>query len=337
MSKKGKNIAHLAEKVTAGNRGALSQAITLIESQLREHRKEAYDLMNKIYPSTGESIRVGISGIPGAGKSTFIEALGNYLIEHCGKRVAVLAIDPSSTRTAGSILGDKTRMEHLSRKQEAFIRPSPTNTTLGGVGQHTQEAILLCEAAGYDIILLETVGIGQSEQAVNDMVDVFILLQIVGAGDHIQAIKRGVLECVDIVVINKADGDRKKQAISEAKNLKKGLSFFTQKHPHWDTPVLSCSALEKKGIDIIWTSVEHLCKLLKSTNAFKAQRERQLKTWLETLKKQSLQNYIEAHPIIKAWVKKNHTEYALNSSSPFEKIQALDLALTTLFDNKFGQ
>ena len=334
MAKPQLDIDALAAKVLLGERAALSRAITLSESHLSLHQEQSLALLNKLYSATGKSIRIGISGIPGAGKSTFIEAFGTYLIEVLGKRVAVLAVDPSSAQTGGSILGDKTRMEQLSRKAEAFIRPSPTNTELGGVGQYTQKAILLCEAAGYDVILVETVGVGQSEQAVNGMVDVFLLLQIVGAGDDIQAIKRGVLECVDMVVMNKADGGREKTAKTEAGNLQKGLALFTPKHSGWTTPVLTCSALENKGIDRIWETIAALFEHLKQSNKFEEQRDAQLLAWLTALEQQSLSRFFEEHPEIRTLRTENHKSLKQHQQSPFEVVQKMNAGLAKLFPKK---
>lgn len=334
MAKQKDDIKVLTERIRSGDRVSLSRAITLSESHLQEHQNKTLQLLNLLYADTGNSIRIGISGIPGAGKSTFIEALGTYLIDELEKNVAVLAIDPSSAQTGGSILGDKTRMEKLSRKSEAFIRPTPTNTALGGVGQHTQKAILLCEAAGYDIILVETVGIGQSEQAVNEMVDVYLLLQIVGAGDEIQAIKRGVLECVDIVVINKADHGREEHAEIEAKKLKKGLSLFSQKHSHWDIPVLTCSALENTGVIHVWKTIEEHQKHLKETAVFEKQRAMQFKLWLAFLEQQSLLHWIDEHPKIFHLRDEIRTSIAAKNASPLEVIQKFNEKLWSLFKTK---
>ena len=329
--KQKEEIEALADKIRSGNRAALSRAITLTESHLSWHQNQSLHLLNLLYSSTGNSIRVGISGIPGAGKSTFIEALGTFLIEQLGKRVAVLAIDPSSARSGGSIMGDKTRMEDLSRKEQAFIRPSPTNTKLGGVGQHTQKAILLCEAAGYDVVFVETVGVGQSEQAVNGMVDVFLLVQIVGAGDDIQAIKRGVLECVDIVLMNKADNGREKEAAKEAKSLQQELRLLTPKHTSWDTAVLTCSSLEKKGIRNVWETIERHQNTLKATNAFDDLRKAQSLSWLKVLEQQTLQYFLDMHPEIIALREANQRQFADHDRSPFDVIQKMNERLNELF------
>ncbi len=282
------SITILANQICAGDRAALSKGITLCESELPADKADTLSLLDAIYASRSKSIRIGISGIPGAGKSTFIEALGTYLIEQHNKRVAVLAIDPSSELSSGSILGDKTRMEVLSRKEEAFIRPSPTRTQLGGVTQQTQAAILLCEAAAYDVIFVETVGVGQSETAVRQMVDVFLLLQIVGAGDDVQAMKRGVLEWVDIVLFNKADNGKESQAKVEAANMKKALHLFPKQHTNWTIPVLSCSALERAGIELAWDSIITYRDHLIQNKIFSQQRNRQLQHLLASLEQQAV-------------------------------------------------
>ena len=238
------------DSLLTGNRRALAKAITLVESKLDRHRAQAQGILEQVLPHSGNSIRVGITGVPGVGKSTFIEAFGLYLIEQ-GKRVAVLAVDPSSPLAGGSILGDKTRMEELSRREEAFIRPSPSEGTLGGVAQKTRETMLLCEAAGYDVILVETVGVGQSEYQVAGMVDFFMVLMLPGGGDELQGIKKGIMELADALVINKADGDSEKQAqlarqlYTSAMNVLRHTSFWTPR-------VMTCSALKQIIIDAVW-------------------------------------------------------------------------------------
>ncbi|MAZ89805.1 MAG: methylmalonyl Co-A mutase-associated GTPase MeaB [Cellvibrionaceae bacterium] len=267
--------------LTAGNRRALAKAITLVESKLDTHREQAQQVLEQILPKTGKSIRIGISGIPGVGKSTFIEAFGRHLIAQ-GKKVAVLAVDPSSPLRGGSILGDKTRMEELSREENAFIRPSPSEGALGGVAQKTRETMLLCEAAGYDVILVETVGVGQSEYEVAAMVDFFLVLMIPNAGDELQGIKRGIMELADALVINKADGEsinlanRTKSHYQNAFHLIKHGSF-------WNPRVETCSALEKERIGDIWEMICEYQQLALDNSAFYEKRSRQNSEWLNKL------------------------------------------------------
>ncbi len=267
--------------LTAGNRRALAKAITLVESKLDAHREQAQQVLEQILPKTGKSIRIGISGIPGVGKSTFIEAFGRHLIAQ-GKKVAVLAVDPSSPLRGGSILGDKTRMEELSREENAFIRPSPSEGALGGVAQKTRETMLLCEAAGYDVILVETVGVGQSEYEVAAMVDFFLVLMIPNAGDELQGIKRGIMELADALVINKADGEsinlanRTKTHYQNAFHLIKHGSF-------WNPRVETCSALEKERIGDIWEMISEYRQLALDNSAFYEKRSRQNSEWLNKL------------------------------------------------------
>jgi LAO/AO transport system kinase len=250
------NITSLNKEILAGSKVALAKGITLIESNKAEHRAMADELINSILPYSGKSLRIGITGVPGVGKSTFIEALGLDLIEKHNKKVAVLAIDPSSSISGGSILGDKTRMNILSQKQEAFIRPSPSRGFLGGVANHTRESIVLCEAAGFEYVLVETVGVGQSEIAVASMVDVFVLLMLPGAGDELQGIKRGIMEMADIVIINKAEGALLDKAKEAAKNYQMALHFFPEKNNKWITRVVLASALKREGIDKTISTLE---------------------------------------------------------------------------------
>jgi LAO/AO transport system kinase len=245
----------LARQVVDGDRRALARAITLVESTRDDHRDDAEQLLVDVLPHTGGSTRIGISGAPGAGKSTFIEALGLHLVER-GHRVAVLAVDPSSTRSGGSILGDKTRMELLSRSPDAFVRPSPTRGSLGGVARRTREALLLCEAAGFDVVLVETVGVGQSEVKVAAMVDLFMVLVAPGAGDELQGLKRGIMELADIVVVNKADGDLAAAAKVTAADYTSALHLVRPRTAAWTPRVLECSALQGTGIDEVWQAVE---------------------------------------------------------------------------------
>lgn len=276
------DISKLASGLLAGDRASLAQAITLVESRAAKHRKPARDLMQIILPRTGGALRVGLTGVPGAGKSTFIESLGMMLCGQ-GKKVAVLAVDPSSSRTGGSILGDKTRMEDLSRQENAFIRPSPSGTSLGGVASRTREALLLCEAAGYDVILVETVGVGQSETAVRTMTDFFLLLQIAGAGDELQGIKKGVIELADAIVVNKADGDNQLRAQQAKVEYTKVLHFLQPFTPGWKPKALTCSALNHEGIEAVWSLIESFRDELNASGVFQARRSEQNVDWFESL------------------------------------------------------
>ncbi|MFV0277351.1 MAG: methylmalonyl Co-A mutase-associated GTPase MeaB, partial [Parahaliea sp.] len=267
--------------ILEGNRRALAKAITLVESRLDRHREQAQALLEQLLPHSGNSIRIGITGVPGVGKSTFIEAFGLYLIEQ-GKRVAVLAVDPSSPVAGGSILGDKTRMEELSRREQAFIRPSPSEGALGGVAQKTRETMLLCEAAGYDVILVETVGVGQSEYQVAGMVDFFMVLMLPGGGDELQGIKKGIVELADALVINKADGEssvlakKTRQHYNSAMNLLRHTSFWTPR-------VMTCSALQNDNIDTVWGMILDYQSQALEQNAFHAKRARQNRDWMRQL------------------------------------------------------
>ncbi|HKY65292.1 MAG TPA: methylmalonyl Co-A mutase-associated GTPase MeaB, partial [Acidimicrobiales bacterium] len=245
----------LARGLTTGDRRALARSITLVESARADRRAEAAALLDAVLPETGRAVRVGISGTPGAGKSTFIDELGSHLTA-AGHRVAVLAVDPSSSRSGGSIMGDKTRMERLARDPAAFIRPSPSGGTLGGVARRTREAAFLCEAAGFDVVLVETVGVGQSETVVADMVDCFVLLAAPGGGDELQGIKRGIMELADVIVVNKADGDLLPAARRAVADHRHAVHLLRPKHPGWTVPVLAVSALHGTGIDEVWTEVE---------------------------------------------------------------------------------
>ncbi|MBI2308088.1 MAG: methylmalonyl Co-A mutase-associated GTPase MeaB [Rhodocyclales bacterium] len=280
--------------VLAGQRRALAKAITLIESTRADHRQRAQQVLNALLPQTGNAIRIGISGVPGAGKSTFIEALGVWLIGH-GKRLAVLAVDPSSSLSGGSILGDKTRMEILCQKEEAFIRPSPSAGSLGGVAEKTREAMLLCEAAGYDVIIVETVGVGQSETTVAGMVDIFCLLQLPNAGDDLQAIKKGIVEIADLVVINKADIDPRATAVVRAQ-WKNALHMLRHASPNWAPPVLTVSALQKEGIAEFWENVEKYRTALAASGEFEQKRRHQALAWMWQLIEAGLHQQFKDHP-----------------------------------------
>ncbi|MEC9346941.1 MAG: methylmalonyl Co-A mutase-associated GTPase MeaB [Pseudomonadota bacterium] len=268
-----------AEEIMAGRRRALARAITLVESSRADHRAQARDLLQAVVPAAGKAIRIGISGTPGVGKSTFIEAFGQFLTG-LGHKVAVLAVDPSSKRTGGSILGDKTRMEHLARDPNAFIRPSPSGGTLGGVARRTRETMILVEAAGFDVVLVETVGVGQSETAVADMVDFFCLLLAPGGGDELQGIKRGVMELADLIVINKADGDLKPAANRAATEYRGAMGLMRPKTPHWRARVRLASALEMTGIEEIWRDIATFRERMESAGALAEQRAEQARAWM---------------------------------------------------------
>jgi LAO/AO transport system kinase len=265
--------------ILGGNRTILSQAITLIESKLPAHYEMAQEIIEKCIPYSGKSIRVGITGVPGAGKSTFIEALGLQLASS-NHKLAILAIDPSSVRTKGSILGDKTRMELLSGESNVFIRPSPSSGTLGGVARKTRETIILCEAAGFDTIFVETVGVGQSETAVHSMVDFFILLMLAGAGDELQGIKRGIMEMAHTIVITKADGNNIKNAERAKKDYENALHLYPPLDSGWIPKVITCSSIKQKGLDSIWDSVIEYKKFTARNNFFEKHRREQARYWL---------------------------------------------------------
>jgi len=267
--------------VPAGDRRALARAITLVESTRPDHRAEADALLTELLPATGSSQRVGISGAPGAGKSTLIEALGLHIVDR-GLSVAVLAVDPSSSRTGGSILGDKTRMGDLTRQPGAFVRPSPTGGTLGGVARRTREDLLLCEAAGFEVVVVETVGAGQSEVSVEAMVDCFLVLVGPGSGDDLQGIKRGIMELADIVVVTKADGDLRRPADVTAADYASALRLLRPKTPEWTPTVVQCSALVGTGIDDLWATVERFGDALRATGALTRRRAEQSRAWMWT-------------------------------------------------------
>jgi len=279
------DVDALAEGVLRGDRTLLARAITLIESRAPRHRPLARELMERILPESGSSIRIGLTGVPGAGKSTFIESFGTMLCER-EHHVAVLAIDPSSTRSGGSILGDKTRMEKLSQHPRAFIRPSPSGNVPGGVAARTREVLLLCEAAGFDVVLVETMGVGQGETAVRTMTDFFLLLQITGAGDDLQGIKRGVIELSDAIVVNKADGDNQMKAKQAAVEYTRALQFLNPYTPDWTPRALTVSSLEGTGMDAVWDMITEFSKTLSESGTLQAQRQRQNVEWFRTLLQQ---------------------------------------------------
>ena len=277
------------EGILKGDITILSQAVTLVESHKPEHQKIAQEIIIKCLPLTGKSVRLGITGVPGAGKSTFIEAMGKHITSNGGK-LAVLAIDPSSERSKGSILGDKTRMEELSSDPNAYIRPSPAAGSLGGVARKTREIIILCEAAGFETIFIETVGVGQSETVVHSMVDFFLLIQISGAGDELQGIKRGIMEMADAIVINKADGDNFEKARLAAAQFRNALHLFPATGSGWNPPVLTCSALENTGVTKVWETVNEYVVLTRENGYFKNRRHDQSKYWMYETINESLRN-----------------------------------------------
>jgi LAO/AO transport system kinase len=292
------DIARLARGIRDGDRATLARAITLIESKRADHRKSAHLLVQELLPATGKAIRLGITGAPGAGKSTTIDALGTYLTGR-GHRLAVLAVDPSSTRTGGSILGDKTRMAKLSMDDNAFIRPSPTSGTLGGVAAKTRETMLICEAAGYDVILVETGGIGQSETAVADMTDFFLALMLPGAGDDLQGLKKGIVELADMIAVNKADGDNIARAKLAAGDYRAALNILVPHSASWMPPVITYSALTGNGIDELWKNViAHRDAMTASGELAQRRREQQVK-WMWAMLEERLTARLRGDPAVR--------------------------------------
>ncbi len=290
----------LAEKVLAGDRRALARAITLIESTRADHRAEAEALLARLLPRSGGSVRLGISGVPGVGKSTFVERFGLDLIAQ-GHRLAVLAVDPSSQRSGGSILGDKTRMQELARADCAFIRPSPTGGTLGGVARRTREALLACEAAGFDVVIVETVGVGQSETAVADMVDMFLLLLLPAGGDELQGLKKGIMELADLLLVTKADAEQAAAAGRAAGEYRSALNLLRPASPNWRPPVMTCSALTGQGIAEVWAAVGRFRKAL-GGGELEAKRTRQAQAWMWNEVNEGLVAALKANPeVARQW------------------------------------
>lgn len=285
-----------ADRILEGDRFFLSRAITLLESTRKDHQDKAAKILSHCMPATGNSIRIGITGVPGVGKSTFIEAFGTYLIEDQNKRVAVLSIDPSSSKSKGSILGDKTRMAKLSNNDNAYIRPSASAGSLGGVAIKTRETILLCEAAGYDTIIVETVGVGQSETSVHSMVDFFLLLMLAGAGDELQGIKKGIMEMADLIAINKADGENLEASKKAKLEYKRALHLFPPNENEWSTDVLLCSALTNTGIGGIYDQIEAFYTQTQANGWWERKRKEQNKFWLHDCIRQLLLNRFYQNP-----------------------------------------
>ncbi|MEX3650508.1 methylmalonyl Co-A mutase-associated GTPase MeaB [Mycolicibacterium porcinum] len=293
-----KAVHELAAAIRSGDRAALARAITMVESTRADHRDQAQQLLMELMPEAGKAQHIGITGVPGVGKSTTIEALGMYLIE-AGHRVAVLAVDPSSTRTGGSILGDKTRMARLAVHPDAYIRPSPTSGTLGGVAKATRETIVLLEAAGYDVILVETVGVGQSEVTVSNMVDTFVFLTLARTGDQLQGIKKGVLELADVIVVNKADGEHAVEAKAAARELTGAIRLIYPRETIWRPPVLTMSALEGQGLAELWQTVLEHREVLTEAGEFEARRRAQQVDWTWSMVRDTVLDRVMSNPRVR--------------------------------------
>ena len=320
--KKQPSVNEFVERILAGDITFLSRAITLVESTNSKHQEKANQILNACLPYANKSVRIGITGVPGVGKSTFIESFGKHLTS-LGKKVAVLAVDPSSSINKGSILGDKTRMEQLVTDENAFIRPSPSGTSLGGVAQKTRESIILCEAAGFDTIVIETVGVGQSETAVHSMVDFFLLLKLAGAGDELQGIKRGIIEMADAIVINKADGDNAKNAKLAKVEFNRALHLYPPKDNGWQPQVMVSSALHNQGIDAIYTMINNYISNAKKHSFFDKKRKNQNEYWLlETINQQLKDNFYN-NPEIKKQLKIEIENLEKGTTTPFNAAKRL--------------
>ncbi len=327
MSFLSKNIEQVCNEINEGNRKTLAKALTLIESNNSTHRKFANKLLNKLNTkkNKSESIRIGITGIPGAGKSTFIESLGNYLLNDENK-IAVLAIDPSSRISKGSILGDKTRMSQLSNNPNVFIRPTAASNFQGGIAKNTRESIFLCEAAGFNIIFIETVGVGQNEISVFEMVDFFLLLKIAGSGDELQGIKRGIIEMSDLIIINKTDGDNKNKSIIAKNEFQMALKLFSKKESGWIPEVMNCSSIENNGIIEIWDKIASYFKLTKGNNYFYKNRIKQNKYWLREIINQSIINNFYKNEKVRSEYKNQLKKINENKVDVFEAYQKIILS-----------
>ncbi len=320
------DIGRLARGIRAGDRAVLARAITLIESRRADHQRAARGLVQELLPATGHAVRVGITGVPGVGKSTTIDTLGSFLTGR-GHKVAVLAVDPSSTRSGGSILADKTRMARLAADANAFVRPSPASGTLGGVAAKTRETLLLCEAAGYDVVLVETIGTGQSETAVAEMTDAFLVLMLPGAGDELQGLKKGVIELADLIAVNKADGDNLARAKAAAGEYRAALHIVSPASPHWTPPVLTYSALTGDGVADVWGKVlEHREKMIGS-GAFAARRRAQQVKWMWTLLEERLMSRLRSDAALKAKLPRLEAAVADGKISPAVAVDELAAAL----------
>ncbi|MEL6812257.1 MAG: methylmalonyl Co-A mutase-associated GTPase MeaB [Bacteroidota bacterium] len=314
--KKSPSVAQLIAGISQGDKTSLSRAITLVESTAPKHQKKAQEVIEACLPLANKSVRIGITGVPGVGKSTFIESLGK-LLAGTGQKVAVLAVDPSSSLSKGSILGDKTRMEELVKEPNVFIRPSASGDSLGGVARKTREAIILCEAAGYPIILIETVGVGQSETAVHSMTDFFLLLKLAGAGDELQGIKRGIMEMADAIVINKADGENVKAAKLAKTEFNRALHLYPLKESGWRPKAITCSALTNEGIDTVWELISDYLIMTKESNYFQEKRNEQNKFWLLQTIENRLKSDFYNDPEIKKALQEQLQLLEDNKTTPF--------------------
>ena len=312
----------LVQGIRAGERATLARAITLIESKRADHRRTAHHLVQELLPRTGEAVRLGITGAPGVGKSTTIDVLGTYLTGK-GHKVAVLAVDPSSTRTGGSILGDKTRMARLSSDPNAFVRPSPSSGTLGGVAAKTRETMLVCEAAGYDVVMVETVGIGQSETAVADMTDCFLVLMLPGAGDELQGLKKGIVELADMIAVNKADGDNVERARLAAAEYRAALNILAPHSATWSPPVVTYSALAQHGIAELWTQVlSHKAKMTESGELATRRRDQQVK-WMRTMLEERLTARLRSDAAVRAKLRQAEAQVAAGKLAPMLAVEEI--------------
>jgi len=310
----------LAESLRAGDRAALGRAITLIESRNPAHEQSAQTLLTELLPDTGKAYRVGMTGVPGVGKSTLVDTLGCNLTE-AGHKVAVLAVDPTSQRSGGSILGDKTRMARLSGDPNAFIRPSPSAGTLGGVTRRTRETMLACEAAGYDVVIVETVGIGQSETAVADMVDIFVVLMLAGAGDELQGIKKGVLEIADIIAINKADGDNIDKAQAAATEYKAAFHLLAPVDRNWSPPVLTVSGQENAGLDTLWSEIQRYRDVMTKAGSLAAKRQDQMVRWMWSMLDDRLRRLVTGDDELRAVISSLETQVASGEMTPVSAVE----------------
>ena len=310
------------EGVRSADRASIGRAITLVESNLPEHREMAQELLTELLPLAGSSHRIGITGVPGVGKSTFIETLGSTLTGR-GRRVAVLAVDPTSSRTGGSILGDKTRMTTLANDPSAFVRPSPTSGELGGVTRMTRETMLICEAAGYDVVLVETVGVGQSETVVADMVDFFLVLMLPGAGDELQGIKKGILELADMIAGNKADGANANAAEAAAREYEIALHLTAPASPLWSPPVLTCAGLTGAGVNELWEKVEEHRSILSEAGELEGRREQQNVRWMWSMLDDRLNDGLRSHPSVRTLLPELESQVRAGTTTPVSAVDQL--------------